>query len=63
MPGDQEDREYWRGENYQNAWLALRMIPEAIETLDSPARWPPARLPPDRSHRARPEPVHEGRAS
>ena len=46
-------------ENYRNAWQALRMIREAIETLGSPGVLP--------SEEAvlklyGPEPVHEGQA-
>jgi hypothetical protein len=32
-----EKREPWR-ENYENAFAALRMIPETIETLGPPGR-------------------------
>jgi hypothetical protein len=53
-----EEREPFR-ENYQNAWAALRMIRETIETLG-----PPGALP---SREAvlmlyGPEPIHEGHA-
>ena len=46
-------------ENYRNAWTALRMIREAVETLG-----PPGVLPPEEAVLAlyEPEPVHEGQA-
>lgn len=55
---DDEERVPFR-DNYQNAWTALRMIREAIETLGSPGALA--------SHETvlrlyGPEPVHEGQA-
>jgi hypothetical protein len=46
-------------ENYRNAWQALRMIREAIETLG-----PPGVLPSEEAvlKLYGPEPVHEGQA-
>jgi hypothetical protein len=54
----EEERERWR-DNYQNAWAALRMIREAIETLG-----PPGALPSNEAVLMLygPEPVHEGQA-
>jgi hypothetical protein len=50
--------EHWR-ENMQNAWAALRMIRETIETLG-----PPGALPSRDTvlFERGPEPVHEGQA-
>ena len=42
-------------ENYRNAWTALRMIREAVETLGPPGVLPVLAL-------YGPEPVHEGQA-
>jgi hypothetical protein len=46
-------------ENYRNAWQALRMIREAIETLG-----PPGVLPSEEAVLSLygPEPIHEGQA-
>jgi hypothetical protein len=54
----EEEREPWR-ENYQNAWAALRMIRETIETLG-----PPGALPSKEAVLMLygPEPIHEGQA-
>jgi hypothetical protein len=55
---DNEATERWR-ENMQNAWAALRMIRETIETLG-----PPGVLPSNDAVLMLygPEPVHEGQA-
>jgi hypothetical protein len=55
---DDEERERWR-ENYQNAWAALRMIRETIETLG-----PPGALPSRDTVLIElgPEPIHEAQA-
>jgi hypothetical protein len=55
---DDEEREPFR-ENYQNAWAALRMIRETIETLGPPGALPSR----DTVLIERgPEPIHEGQA-
>ena len=55
---DDDQRERWR-DNYQNAWAALRMIRETIETLG-----PPGALPSNEAVLMLygPEPIHEGQA-
>jgi hypothetical protein len=53
-----EERERWR-DNLQNAWAALRMIRETIETLGPPGALPSR----DTVLIERgPEPVHEAQA-
>ncbi len=56
MPADEEDVAL---DNYRNAWQALRMIREAVETLG-----PPGVLPSETAVLTLygPEPVHEGQA-
>jgi hypothetical protein len=58
MAIDDEERERLR-DNYQNAWAALRMIRETIETLG-----PPGALPSGEAvvMLYGPEPIHEGQA-
>jgi hypothetical protein len=58
MAIEEEERERWR-ENYQNAWAALRMIRETIETLG-----PPGALPSRDTVLIEhgPEPIHERQA-
>jgi hypothetical protein len=55
---DDQERERLR-DNYQNAWAALRMIRETIETLG-----PPGALPSGEAVLMLygPEPIHEGQA-
>jgi hypothetical protein len=55
---EDEERERWR-DNYQNAWAALRMIRETIETLG-----PPGVLPSGEAvvMLYGPEPIHEAQA-
>jgi hypothetical protein len=55
---DDAERERWR-DNYQNAWAALHMIRETIETLGPPGALPSR----DTVLIERgPEPIHEGQA-
>jgi hypothetical protein len=58
MAIEEGDREGWH-EKYQNAWAALRMIRETIETLG-----PPGALPSRDTVLIElgPEPIHEGQA-
>jgi hypothetical protein len=55
---EEQERERWR-DNLQNAWAALRMIRETIETLA-----PPGTLPSGEAVLMLygPEPIHEGQA-